>query len=113
MPPARCRDAAGSSTAWHHRPLRRLRWQVRGRDGRMPRFEWPWALLLLLAIPWTMRWARRTRRRPTPAFGFNRVCAAVPRSRRERWLRLPAILRIVAIVLLILALAGPRLSGRR
>src|SRR5712692_451371 len=76
----------------------------------MPRFEWPWALLLLLAIPWI---ARRTRRRNAPALGFNRVCAGVPRSRRERWLRLPALLRTVAIALLILALAGPRLSGRR
>jgi Ca-activated chloride channel family protein len=33
-------------------------------------------------------------------------------SRRQRWLHLPRTLRLFAIVLLIVALAGPRLAGR-
>jgi Ca-activated chloride channel homolog len=73
----------------------------------MPRFEWPWVLLLLAAVPWLVR------RRPAAALAFNRIVPDLPLSRRVRWLRLPAYLRAAALSLTVLALAGPRLEGRR
>ncbi len=74
----------------------------------MPRFEWPWVLLLLAAVPWLARRSRAGR-----ALVFNRLAPELPRSRRERWLRLPAWLRGAALAFLVIALAGPRREGRR
>src|SRR5262249_7816152 len=108
--PVRCGSAAGSSTNFRYKHLCSRGWPARGRDGKMPRFEWPWALLLLLAVPFLLR---RRRRDDGGALGFNRVHTNLPRSSRERWLALPGVLRILAITLLIVTLAGPRLSGRR
>jgi Ca-activated chloride channel homolog len=76
----------------------------------MPRFEWPWVLLLLLAAPLLLR---RARRDAGGALGFNRVHPNPPRSARERWLPLLGVLRMLAIAVLIVTLAGPRVSGRR
>jgi Ca-activated chloride channel family protein len=74
----------------------------------MPRFEWPWVLLLLAAVPFV---ARRPAR--PSALPFNRVTPNLPRSRRQRWVALPAYLRVAALALLVIALAGPRAHGRR
>ena len=52
-----------------------------------PSFEWPWVLLLLVAVPLIARHAGRARRHGTPALGFNRVCAGLPQSRREAVVR--------------------------
>jgi Ca-activated chloride channel family protein len=80
----------------------------------MPRFDWPWLLIALALLPLLARY-RRQRAKSTPALGFTRGenGAPLPRTRRQRWLRLPANLRLAAMALLIVALAGPRLSGRR
>jgi len=64
----------------------------------------PALLALLIALPFL--------RRPShPALLFNQA-APLPRSTRQRLLHLPRTLRLAAIALLILALAGPRLQGR-
>lgn len=73
-------------------------------------FENPWMLLLLLLVPLYVLYARRKAR---PAIRFSRAGSGlgVPGfgSRGARVLaRLPEVLRILAVSLLILALAGPR-----
>jgi Ca-activated chloride channel family protein len=76
----------------------------------MPRFEWPWVLAALLVLPLLRRRGPRT-----PALRITRAFdpALLPRSTRQRWATLPGKLRIAALALLICALAGPRLNGRR
>lgn len=78
----------------------------------MPQFEWPGALLALLALPFLGRIARRG---APPALRITRPVdlAAIPRSTRQRWAGLPGALRVAALALLICALAGPRATGRR
>ena len=78
----------------------------------MPRFEFPAVLLALLALPWL---GRLTRRATPAALRMTRPVdvAALPRSTRQRWVRLPGMLRMVALALLICALAGPRWNGRQ
>ena len=79
----------------------------------MPQFEFPYALLALLALPFFLRLARRSA--ISPAVRATRLAdpALIPQSARQRWAGLPRQLRIAALALLICALAGPRLSGRR
>jgi Ca-activated chloride channel family protein len=73
-----------------------------------PHFEWPWALAALLFLP-LLAW--RQRRLNPPALVFNRT-AALPRSPRQKFLRLPAALRLVALALLIVAAARPQLGAK-
>jgi Ca-activated chloride channel family protein len=77
----------------------------------MPQFEWPAVLLALLALPFLGRLGRRGR---APALRITGAVdpAVLPRSARQRWVRLPAALRMAALALLICALAGPRWNGR-
>jgi Ca-activated chloride channel homolog len=51
------------------------------------------------------------RRLSPPTLVFNRT-ATLPRSARQRFLRLPAALRLVALALLIVAIARPQLGAR-
>ena len=76
----------------------------------MPQFEWPVILLALLGLPFLRRGSPRI-----PALRITRAPdpALLPRSSRQRWAGLPGRLRIIALALLICALAGPRLNGRR
>jgi Ca-activated chloride channel family protein len=80
----------------------------------MPQFDWPWALAALALLPLLARHYRRRAAR-APALRFTRGAGAMdmPRTLRQRWMHLPAALRMAALALLIVALAGPRLSGRR
>ena len=55
-------------------------------------FEWPWALAALLLLP-LLAW--RSRRLNPATLVFNRT-ATLPRSARQKFLRLPAALRVVA-----------------
>jgi Ca-activated chloride channel family protein len=73
----------------------------------MPRFAQPWWLLLLLLVPLLMGWWRK-RQQPALRFPQTGLLAQVPslRSRLARWGGLG--LRTAAIVLIVLALAGPR-----
>ncbi len=70
-------------------------------------FAHPWALLLLLGLP---LWAWLARGAPQRALAFSRAGGLRGLvGRTTRWLvRLPGWLRGVAIVALIVALAGPR-----
>ena len=71
-------------------------------------FARPWLLLLLLALAawWWMR-----RRRPTPAARYSDVSLPASAVRRAWWVVLPPVLRGVALAVLILAAAGPRIGG--
>lgn len=69
----------------------------------MPRFEWPWALALLAAIP-ILAWIRR--RAPRPGLLFNRT-AFVPSTRRQRHAWFPWGLRALALAVLAVAIAQP------
>jgi Ca-activated chloride channel homolog len=71
-------------------------------------FARPWLLLLLLALAawWWMR-----RRRPTPAARYSDVSLPASAVRGAWWVVLPPVLRGVALAVLILAAAGPRIGG--
>src|SRR5665213_297944 len=79
-------------------------------------FADPWAFaLLVLVIADAMRgWLRRDRM-PASHLGFTGVSflSDAPATGRVRWLRLPALLRTVALALVIAALARPRADGTR
>ena len=75
-------------------------------------FEHPWAFALLALLPLWAWWTRRRRVRPAVTFARAGVLAGMaPRGARV-WALLPAAMRALALVLLVVALAGPR-SGRR
>jgi Ca-activated chloride channel family protein len=73
-----------------------------------PHFEWPWALGALLLLP-LLAWRRR--RLNPPTLVFNRT-AVLPHSPRQKFLQLPAALRLAALALLIVAVARPQLGAR-
>lgn len=67
----------------------------------------PWALLLLLAVPAYLAWARRGR--PAAVTYPRAEGLAGLATRRARWLaRAPGVLRALAWTLLVVALARPR-----
>ncbi|MCU0634640.1 MAG: VWA domain-containing protein [Gemmatimonadaceae bacterium] len=73
-------------------------------------FARPWAFALLLLLPLWWAWTRR--RRPA-AITYSRVGPLMAAARRGGWTRrLPAQLRTLAFVALVVALAQPR-SGAR
>jgi Ca-activated chloride channel family protein len=80
----------------------------------MLRFEWPWALLALPLLPLLARQNHR-RRAAAPALGFTKVAqaAVLPATRRQRWLNLPAQLRLAAAGMLAIAIAGPQWNPHR
>jgi len=74
-------------------------------------FRWPWVLMAMIALPY-LGWRLRKFRHRTPAILFPGVLDEVPRSRRERWIQLPNILRLIALACLIAAGAGPAWDQR-
>lgn len=71
-------------------------------------FARPWLLLLLLAIPLWLLWQRRRHRERAIIFSRAAVLGSLASSRAAFVSRLPDWMRIAALTLLILALAGPR-----
>jgi Ca-activated chloride channel family protein len=71
-------------------------------------FARPWLLLLLLALP--IWWWLRTRS-AVPGAKYSDVSLAATASRRRWWVKLPTILRALALGALGLAAAGPRIGG--
>jgi len=69
----------------------------------------PWALLLLLAVPWLAR-GRRRAAPPTLPYPVLGALRAVGPGRRAHWRWLLPALRALALVLLVLALARPQLG---
>ncbi len=72
-------------------------------------FVRPWLLLLLLALPLWWWW----RRRAGPAAAYSDVGIAGAVGRPAWWVRLPVILRSLAIATWLVAVAGPRIGGDR
>jgi Ca-activated chloride channel family protein len=68
----------------------------------------PWLVLLLLAIPiwWWLR-----HRRDVPGARYSDVSLPALATRRRWWVKLPPILRALALGALGLAAAGPRFGG--
>ncbi len=71
-------------------------------------FARPWVLLLLLALPiwWWLR-----NRGTIPAARYSDVSLLAQASRRRWWVKLPPILRGLALAGFTLAAAGPRIGG--
>jgi Ca-activated chloride channel family protein len=75
-------------------------------------FEHPWVFAVLAILPFWAWLSRRRRVRPTVSFARAGVLGGIaPRSARV-WALLPGVMRSLAFILLVIALAGPR-SGRR
>lgn len=72
-----------------------------------PLFLW---LLPLLAALLLWRWLGARPRSPAARFSSLALTATLPISPRQRWLALPTLLRSVALVLLLVALARPQLG---
>ena len=93
-------------------PAAYLLWSM-GSVGKFA-FKLPWALLLLLGAPlafWVLV-ARRSRRAPPLQHSTSTLMSAFRRGPVARLHNLPAILRVVALVLLGLALARPQTRDR-
>ncbi len=89
-----------------------LIWSL-GQVGKFA-FKVPWALLLLLAVPlafWVLA-LKRGRRAPSMKHSTSSLMAAFRRGPVARLHQLPAILRVVAFVLIALALARPQTRDR-
>ena len=89
-----------------------LAWDL-GEKGKFA-FKTPWALLMLLAIPlvyWVLLLMRR-RRVPTLAHTTTGLMSRLRQGLMSQLSCLPAVLRIVALVVLVLALARPQTRDR-
>lgn len=72
-----------------------------------PELVHPWALALLLPLPAYLLWLRRTRAAAIPLPGA--AALARPGKRAAKWwARVPELARVLALVLLVVALARPR-----
>jgi Ca-activated chloride channel homolog len=69
-------------------------------------FARPWALSAILLLPY-LAWRLRRFRHCTPAILFSAADSSIPHSRRERWIQFPNTLRLLAILFLVAAGAGP------
>jgi Ca-activated chloride channel homolog len=72
-------------------------------------FARPWILLLLLLALGLWWWLRR--RRDIPAARYSDVTLPAEAGRRRWWVMLPPALRVLALIGLGLAAAGPRIGG--
>ncbi len=77
------------------------------------RFETPWAFLLLLLIPLPVYLSLFRRGRAAFQFSSTKHAAASGRSLRQRLAFLPTLLRVLAMVLFVVALARPQKGGER
>ncbi|MEI6970601.1 MAG: VWA domain-containing protein [bacterium] len=73
----------------------------------------PWALLVLLVLPLVFWLRYRRRRGATLSFSTTASVAKVPPSLRQRLAFVPPFLRILALVLLVIALARPQEGKER
>ncbi len=74
-------------------------------------FEHPWFLLLLVPVLW-LGWQRLRTRPATMQFSSLRVARAVPVSTRARMHWLPDVLRVLALLTLVVAMARPQRVDR-
>lgn len=74
-------------------------------------FDAPWFFLLLLVIPVVLGFYFRARGGGSLRFSSVAHARCVPPSFRQRWIRLPLLIRVVILILLTVALARPQ-EGR-
>ncbi len=74
----------------------------------MTTFHSPWAWFLLAAIPVVILLGRRRGRRAVVWFSSSVLLDDLPGTLRTRLWRIPIILRVLAMILLIVAIARPR-----
>jgi Ca-activated chloride channel family protein len=79
----------------------------------MPRFESPYAFVLLVLIPLALWWGRRGRARAAIGFSSTAGAARIPPGWRRRLSFFPDALRLLALVLLVVALARPQMGTER
>jgi Ca-activated chloride channel family protein len=77
----------------------------------MMRFEAPWAFLILLLIPLVLYLHNRSRGRGSLRFSATESARHVRRSLRQKWIVLPLVLRVLALLFLTVAMARPQ-EGR-
>jgi len=77
------------------------------------RFESPWALLVLLAIPIVVYFHFRRRRRAGVKFSSTGNAGRAGVSLRQRLISLPLALRVIALILIAVALARPQEGKER
>lgn len=77
----------------------------------MFRFESPWMLLLLVPLAALIVWRRRNR--VSLRFSSTLVARSVAGSWRSRLARVPLILRILALIALVIAMARPQQGSER
>lgn len=84
-------------------------WVQRGWAWREASFQYPWFLVLLLAVPAAWWWGTfgQDRRKPRLRVGTLAPLLAGPRGARARLRDLPGVLRAVSLALLIVAMARP------
>lgn len=75
------------------------------------RFEFPWALLLLAALPFWFWWVRRRGGTAPLKFSSVRNARACAPSWKARFRDLPLMLRLAAVALLTVGLARPQLGS--
>lgn len=73
-------------------------------------FAYPWVLYLLLLLPGAAYWYWKKKDITTPNVMYSsfHLFGAVPKSLKEKLVHLPAILRLLALALLIVAFARPQ-----
>lgn len=73
-------------------------------------FAYPWVLYLLLLLPGAAYWYWKKKDHTTPNVMYSsfHLFGAVPKSLKEKLVHLPAVLRLLALALLIVAFARPQ-----
>ena len=79
----------------------------------MLRFESPWMLLLLVFVALALFLGRRRRSRASLRFSSTALIREAGVSLRQRLMGLPVVLRVVAMLLLALALARPQMGTEK
>ncbi len=81
-------------------------------SGETLRLATPWALAGLLLVPPVLFWIWRRARLPRLTFSDTRIMAGLKPGWRVRLRAVPLVLRVMALVLLLLALARPQMENR-
>jgi len=81
-------------------------------DGQTLRLAAPWALALLVLVPLAFFWAWRKARPPRLVFSDVRLLDTVRPGWRARLRGLPLAMRLLALVLLVVALGRPQAENR-
>ena len=73
-------------------------------------FAYPWVLFFLILVPAMLVWYWYAGRKKQPSITYSslKIFSTVPASWKERFKHVPAVLRALAVGLLIVALARPQ-----